>query len=165
MVIKKLMHKETWLIGEEIDGKIVLQKTDWWETIEESKVPDSWESLWSVRWYYVDSTRGIYGWWLTGCDLDIRNKNTRPTRELAEACLAMSQLAQLRNKTWENCGNWEPDWRHDYQEKYVIAVASWKFWIETHMNKQRFLAFPTKDIAIEFLEKHQELIETAKPLL
>ena len=93
-----------------------------------------------------------------------KERNLRPTEELAEACLAMSQLAQLRNETWRRCGHWEPDWTENYY-KYCIGYERDEVFVFKSNFQQSFLSFKTIEIAQEFLEKHKRIIEIAKPLL
>lgn len=128
----------------------------------DSVVPESWESLGEVCWYYTNIYSSIVE--ATEQETTNTNKNIRPTKELAKASLAMSQLAQLRNKTWENDWGWKPDWG-DGSIKYTIIFWNYKIkkdWIQGY---RRFLVFRTEEIRDEFLEKHRELIEQAKPLL
>lgn len=89
------------------------------------------------------------------------DRNLLPSKELAEAMLALCQLIQLRD-----CYNdgWKPDWT-DNSDKYVVEVAEGKILTEHHINYQRILAFKTKELRNQFLENFRDLIEIAKPLL
>lgn len=88
-------------------------------------------------------------------------KNVVPTKEHAEAILALCQLLQLRNKTRENCGNWKPD-RNDNSMKYTIHFVEEK--INQSWTNCEILSFPTREVRDEFLEKHRNLIEKLLPL-
>lgn len=125
-------------------------------------MPDEWQ-VFGDKWYYINKDSDIY-------TLNVvfkyhsNNKNIRPTEELAEACLAMSQLAQLRNETWKRDWDWKPDWE-DSESKYIIYYIENKPECDIFTISQCFLAFRTAEIRDEFLKKHRELIKKAKPLL
>ena len=89
------------------------------------------------------------------------DKNIYPSKESAEAHLAMIQLEQLRNCWW---GDWEPDWNDDQQAKYCI-IHSQEFKIHILYETRRFLFFPTIEMAKEFLECFRDLIEKAGDLI
>ena len=59
----------------------------------EDNLPKSWEELKIVGGYYVSGSSNIV--YFDGVN-DI-NKNLFPTKEEAEACLALAQLCQLRD--------------------------------------------------------------------
>jgi len=88
-------------------------------------------------------------------------KNVVPTRELAEAILALSQLLMLRDIY--NDG-WTPDWK-DATIKYVIFSNSDCIYSVTNYNYSRTLAFKSEILRDEFLNNFKDLIEIAKPLL
>ena len=83
-----------------------------------------------------------------------------PSRKSAEAHLAMIQLEQLRNCWWNG---WEPIW--DRSEKWCIRLWGNAFEIGITTNISRFLTFPTKEMAREFLECFKDLIEKARDLI
>ena len=119
--------------------KIVFKK-------EERKLPKKWEDLYEVKGWFVDFHSDVVtsGSMRTGDNV----KNRFPTKEEAEACLALAQLCQLRDRY--NDG-WKPNWE-DGTKKYTI-----------YFNK--ILAFKTLELRDKFLENFKDLIETAKPLL
>ena len=83
-----------------------------------------------------------------------------PSKKSAEAHLAMIQLEQLRNCWWNG---WEPIW--DISQKYCIYLSHNEVQVRMCTNVARFLTFPTKEMAIEFLECFRSLIETAGDLI
>lgn len=89
------------------------------------------------------------------------NKNTFPTREEAEACLALSQLLQWRNKRNEG---WKPDWT-DALAKYCILFDNGKPSVSAAFYISKPLHFKDRATAEQFLEDFRDLIEVAKPLL
>lgn len=91
-------------------------------------------------------------------------KNIYPTKELAEAALALSQLLQWRNKVWKEDNNWTPDWNEAYV-KYVICVNKNVLKKDFFAASQNILTFRTSEIRNKFLKQHRSLIEKAKILL
>lgn len=90
----------------------------------------------------------------------VHDKNICPSRKSAEAHLAMIQLEQLRNCWWNG---WEPIW--DISEKWCIRLWGNELSIGIATNISRFLTFPTKEMAEEFLKCFKDLIELAKDLI
>nr|DAT24174.1 MAG TPA: hypothetical protein [Caudoviricetes sp.] len=132
--------------------KIVFKKVD--------DLPKSWEELEFIDGFFVSSLSDIakIG---NNTTNDKNNKNVFPTKEEAEACLALAQLCQLRDRY--NDG-WKPDWEDSYV-KYILY-----YWgddiTKTHCtNARTLLSFKTQKLRDEFLENFRDLIETAKPLL
>ena len=88
------------------------------------------------------------------------SKGTFPTKELAEAALALAQLLQLRD-------------RYNGDNKGFI-FGKGNYCINVHDNNintcwgnytQEVLAFRTKELRDEFYNNFKDLIEIAKPLL
>ena len=90
----------------------------------------------------------------------VHDKNICPSRKSAEAHLAMIQLEQLRDCWWNG---WEPTW--DISEKWCIRLWGNELSIGIATNISRFLTFPTKEMAEEFLKCFKDLIELAKDLI
>lgn len=83
-----------------------------------------------------------------------------PSKQSAEAHLAMIQLEQLRDCWWNG---WEPIW--DISEKWCIRLWGNELSIGIATNISRFLTFPTKEMAEEFLKCFRDLIEKAGDLI
>lgn len=107
--------------------------------------------------------------WLTGQDTILTEafegtnriyKNWTPSYKSAEAHLAMIQLEQLRNCWWNG---WEPIW--DASHKWCIRLWGNELNIGITTNISRFLTFPTKEMAEEFLKCFTSLIVLAKDLI
>ena len=81
--------------------------------------------------------------------------------EESKAFVALGKLIQLRD-AW--CDNWKPDWDKDYI-KYTIINTRGCIRLNTAVITSSVLAFPTKEIATEFLETFKDLIEQAKMFL
>ena len=104
-----------------------------------------------------DGKNIVWGGLCAGVD-----KNTLPTKELAEAFLAMMQLMSLR-QAW--IGEWKPDWSNEYLNKYCIIGICCGFEVLL-LNKCRYpLSFPTEEMAKDFMNCFKDLLEIAKPLL
>jgi hypothetical protein len=89
-----------------------------------------------------------------------RDRNICPSKESAEAHLAMIQLEQLRNCWW---GDWEPE--YNCGTKYIIKWDKDDLIVTTSGRIRAFLIFPTKEMAEEFLECFRDLIEKAGDLI
>lgn len=82
--------------------------------------------------------------------------------ELSEAFLAMTQLMSLR-QTW--IGDWNPDWSCGYSSNYCVAGVGDHFDVCTLSKCRRALSFPTIEMAKDFMDCFEGLLEIAKPLL
>lgn len=90
------------------------------------------------------------------------DRNVLPTKELAEAFLAMMQLMSLR-QAWIK--NWEPDWDDETKYKYCIVFVENSPKLDKFWSCNKALSFPTNDMAEEFLKCFKDLIEKAKVLI
>ena len=91
------------------------------------------------------------------------DRNLLPSKESAEAHLALMQLHQLRDCYRQG---WVPDWENKIQDKYYIANSqNLCFAIYKSNDYVRFLSFPTKAITEEFLHNFEDLIRKAGDLI
>ena len=138
--------------------KIVFKKVD--------DLPKSWGELKKISGAYVNENSKI-------CDSKMVAtynfyKNMFPSKEEAEACLALAQLCQLRDRY--NDG-WKPDWENRAQNKFIIyihpdnEILFDKISANTHAISRHLLTFKTEELRNKFLENFRDLIEVAKPLL
>ncbi len=123
------------------------------------KSKPKWEDFGKLKGFWVRSDSSIGEVDLSVTDSQCRN--TWPTKEEAEACLALSQLCQWRDKYNEG---WKPNWTTE-DWKYYIVVRRNKLMCDYFNTTAHVLAFKTKQIRDKFLEDFAELIEIAKPLL
>lgn len=133
--------------------KIVFKK-------EERKLPKSWEELHLIKGWFVENGSGVHEF--GNCFTTSKNRNLFPTKEEAEACVALAQLCQLRDIYNEG---WKPNWAMYKTEKWCIEVVNYKITKNTYYTIHRVLAFKTKELRDKFLENFRDLIEIAKPLL
>ena len=88
--------------------------------------------------------------------------NLLPSKEYAEAMLALCQLIQLRD-----CYNdgWKADWRNNFQRKYTVQYFNENLFKYSNFNERHVLTFKTPELREEFINNFKDLIEKAKPLL
>lgn len=126
----------------------------------EKELPKSWEDLYEVGGWFVDFHSKV----VTSGSMRTADsvKNRFPTKEEAEACIALAQLCQLRDRY--NDG-WKPDWTDDNQFKWCIDFFQDVVRKTAVLFVRRTLTFKTEELRDKFLENFRGLIETAKPLL
>lgn len=166
-----LKHKE--LIEAWVNGA----KIQWFNEVRESWFPAAapqwdeevkyrvkpalqWEDFGKIKGFHINSyTEQIQE--VVGTTTDNNYKTVFPTKEEAEACLALSQLLQWRDKYNEG---WKPDW-NSKEVKYVIEIIRDEIDKTGIVYGKRVLAFKSIEIRNKFFEDFKDLIEIAKPLL
>ena len=151
------------------------QEIDWQESAKQEKIvfkkkentkPRSWEEYcknFKGQYYYIQDNRDNIATSFTPSGLISAYKNYVPSEELAEAFLAMMQLMSLR-QAW--IGDWIPDWNDINECKYCIRrLNSIDFIVNEHYNVHIALSFPTKEMALDFMNCFKDLLEIAKPLI
>ena len=129
--------------------------------------PRSWEEYCKNHYgdyYYISSDSNIIGLGYNPghCELSpIYAKNVMPTKELAEAFLAMMQLMSLR-QAW--IGDWKPDWKNPDIKKWCI-IFECELKVSYFYSNSRALSFPTKEMAIDFMNCFRDLLNAARPLI
>ena len=123
-------------------------------------LPQRWEDLKTINGFYVANLSSIYKAKNNIPSIE-SCRNVFPTKEEAEACLALSQLCQLRDKY--NDG-WKPDWTK-YSRKFTIFIYGDEANKGDVNGAKSVLAFKTKELRDKFLDNFKDLIEIAKPLL
>ena len=135
-------------------GKIVFKK-------KENELPTKWEDLKKLKGYYVNDLSEIFN--LRNANMTI-SKNLFPTKAEAEACLALSQLCQLRDAyNGEPLADW-CDWS-DANTKYCICFYEDKICKTKNRGDEKILSFKTDKLRDKFVKNFEDLILTAKPLL
>ena len=145
------------------EGYVIDEENSTFELIKfkkvEKELPTSWKELKNVKGYYINLDNEIQKYEeLT----TVQAKDVFPTKELAEAALALAQLLQLREAY--NDG-WQPDWKNNDQPKYTIHNAMEVIEKEVKYVWNTILAFPNKELRDKFFENFKDLLEVAKPLL
>jgi hypothetical protein len=114
--------------------------------------------------YYIDIHSDINNIKDSICRDHIEDRNLLATKEDAEAFLALMQLKRLRDQWWESL-KWKADYTDDKTSKYVIILVRDKIKLDAYYLFSSFLAFPTEEIAKDFLDCFRDLIEKAKELI
>lgn len=144
-------------------GYVIDKENSTFEVIKfkkaEKKLPTSWKELRVVKGYYITDSSKIKEYLERTKEY---NKNIFPTKELAEATLALAQLLQLREAY--NDG-WQPDWENSSEIKYVIHTSKEKLHKDMIYNWNKVLTFKTPELRNKFFENFKDLLEVAKPLL
>ena len=125
-------------------------------------LPKSWEDLRTVRGYYVNHNNSKVEKLNEDFPTHKRNKNIFPTKEEAEACTALAQLCQLRDRY---NGGWKPNWGDSTETKYCIEYYKEIICKASCNVTRKVLCFKTEEFRDRFLENLRDLIEAAKPLL
>ena len=146
---KKAIWKNNKVIFEDI--KPQLPKT-WEEFCEQNMIKKSE--------YYLDPSSCILELWDDKRDIS-SDRNVLPTKQAAEAHLALMQLHQLRDCYREG---WEPNWNNDCN-KYIIVKNRDKYVVFGGNWTSQFLSFQNRERAEEFLTNFRELIEQAGDLI
>ena len=125
----------------------------------ENELPKSWKDLYEVKGWFVDFHSKV----VTSGSMRTADsvKNRFPTKEEAEACVALAQLCQLRDRY--NDG-WKPDWT-DFTMKPSIYFHKDIATTGENRSERTILYFRSEKIRDEFLENFGDLIKKAKPLL
>ena len=139
------------------DGKVVFEDIA-------TKLPETWEEfceLYPIKEEecYIDDCSVINE--KNGLRARTADQNVLPSREAAEAYLALMQLHQLRDCYRQG---WVPDYKRlDY--KYCICNDGNNYVIVQIVDRSRFLTFKSKEIAEKFLTNFEYLIEQAGDLI
>lgn len=145
------------------------EQRDWTKVKYEPKkeLPKTWEEF--CKNYpckkdecYINSGCGLHGI-REGAERQVYcDRNLLPSKQAAEAHLALMQLHQLRD-AWRE--GWLPDWKNSVQRKYVISNIDGEFKISLHFNYCCFLAFQDEKQADEFKNCFINLIRKAGDLI
>ena len=146
---KKAVWKDNKVIFEDI--KPQFPKT-WEEFCEQNMIKKSE--------YYLNPSSYVLELWDDKRDV-FSDRNVLPTRQAAEAHLALMQLHQLRDCYREG---WEPNWNNDCN-KYIIVKNRDKYVVFGGNWTNQFLSFQDRERAEEFLINFHDLIEKAGDLI
>ena len=151
------------------DGKVAVWENGTLKLIDgEPTMPKTWEEFCEVHPLQPTDTIINSNCSLCPCCLRIgelrrenEDRNYLPTREAAEAHLALMQLHQLRDYYRQG---WKPDW-FQIEAEYSIIQVGYELTINPSVNFNSFLSFQTEEIAEEFLNNFRDLIEQAGDLI
>lgn len=142
------------------DGKVMFEDI-------KPQLPKTWEEFCKqntvqIGECYFDENCNLIEINVCGDRHNIIDTNILPSKQAAEAHLALMQLHQLRD-TWRE--GWLPDWTEDNQRKYVIFNLEGEFEIRDYYTASGFLAFQDKKRAEEFKDCFIDLIRKAGDLI
>ena len=127
---------------------------------DNKELPKTWEEVGVIKGWYTYAG-GSIDYFSEGISTNYADRNIFPTKEEAEASLALAQLCQLRDRY--NDG-WKPDWE-DFTMKPCIFFRKEIAETGFYRNERAVLSFKTEELRDKFLENFKDLIEVAKPLL
>lgn len=90
-----------------------------------------------------------------------KDRNILPSKEAAEAHLALMQLHQLRDCYRQG---WIPDWTSG-NAHYCITKVKNILKVGSSWQTNYFLSFPTLELAQQFLDNFRDLIEQVEDLI
>lgn len=142
------------------DGKVVFEDI-------KPELPKTWEEFCEkypkVQEEYFITPGSVVGELSWGRNRDAcKDRNLLPSKESAEAHLALMQLHQLRDCYRQG---WVPDWGYAAENKWCITNQLGITRVVSFSSTRFFLAFPTKGIAEEFLHNFADLIRKAGDLI
>lgn len=146
------------------DGKKAVWK-DGQIIFKDIKLPKTWKEFCNQNALKLDEYFIDYNCYLTGVNVDERNeisdRNVLPSKQAAEAHLALMQLHQLRDCYRQG---WKPNFAEDSQ-KWVIEKYANTLEIACPIHSNAFLTFQTKELVEQFLTNFRDLIEQADDLI
>ena len=122
-------------------------------------LPKTWEELETISGYYIDGRSSVCV--CNNATIIKANRNIFPTKEEAEACIALAQLCQLRDRY--NDG-WKPNHR-DGSCKFYVYFHGDNITTNNSITVHRVLTFKTLELAHLFMLNFEALLKIAKPLL
>lgn len=135
------------------------------EELTKVELPKTWEEFCSQfkihGEYYIDTDSSINGD-CSGRRSPIFDKNMLPSKEAAEAHLALMQLHQLRDCYRQG---WEPNWLDDDNKYCIVYNSVYNYSISINKSTRVFLSFQSREIAQLFLDNFRNLIEEAGDLI
>ena len=136
------------------------------------RFPKTWEEYVTFHFpvdklpenHYVCAKTSLFSCHTTNSDYEsvLQTKNILTSDKTIKQHLALMQLHQLRDCYRQG---WEPDWKSNYYDKYVIIKNSDKYDVFTSNCASRFLTFQDMETAKKFLTNFRELIEEAGDLI
>ena len=139
------------------DGKVVFENIL-------PELPETWEEfckLYPVKSEecYIDDYSVISK--TDGSRHNIADRNILPSKEAAQAHLALMQLHQLRDCYRQG---WVPDW-NNFKFKYSICHYDNEYKAIQNVERNHFLSFQSMELAEKFLKNFKALIKKAGDLI
>ena len=128
-----------------------------------NSTPRSWKEYcnnYTGKAYFIENSTICGGQKVYGGLCAENDKNTLPSKELAEAFLAMMQLMSLR-QAW--IGDWEPNLDGENFYNCIVLLGN-KYIVEDFSKYRQTLSFPTEEMAEDFMNCFRDLLEKANGL-
>lgn len=138
-----------------LEDEYTLINNPYWFAVLDSEYAKSWKDLYMISGSFVDGNSDIAQ--ITGCSTSSCNKDIYATENQARASLAEAQLSQLLKEIYDGEG-WKPVW-DGVQAIYCITLYRGVPTVGQWFRNAIFLAFPTEELAEQFLENHRDLIK------
>ena len=74
-------------------------------------------------------------------------------------------MMQLMSMRQEWIGNWEPDWSNDVSKKWCIVLHNYRLSVDFFLYNAIPLSFPSEEMATDFMNCFEDLLNIAKPLI
>ena len=157
METKEIILPDGWEVKEVKGNKIIVGEKG------KKELPKTWEECCNILEYgeYINSSFSVIEDYCT-ISPDKGDRCVLPTG-LGKPMLALCQLLICRNAWWKQLG-WRPNW-NDTNSKYCISCNNGVVTGQVYNSANAVLAFPTKEVCVQFLESFRDLIEEAKELL
>lgn len=127
------------------------------------ELPKQWGLEKNKKYWYINKCSQLYDTYINNLNQsDDVNQNCLPSKESALNVLALCKLLAMRE---QYVGNWKPDWNNDNQFKYCIISVKGKIQYISYTQISCPLSFPTSELAKEFLNNFESLIEEAGDLI
>jgi hypothetical protein len=127
----------------------------------ENKLPMSFDHI-IIPEYYIISNGVVIKSSYENIRGNATTGNIYPTKEYAEAFLALAKLIWLRD-AWNE--GWMPDYNNEKQGKYAIVCYNKVLSTDTCYGTNTVMCFKTNIIRDNFFVQFKNLLEIAKPLL
>lgn len=124
------------------------------------KIDNKREKLGKIQGFYINQLSDIIETTYAE-QASSNNRHLYPTKELAEAGLAISELLQYYFKDFKD---YTPDFT-DKNSKFFICVIRNMLSVQCTENKNAIFVFPSYKTAYDFYDTHRELFKKAMPLL
>lgn len=133
---------------------------------EEKKLPDTWEEFCKMNpinetEYYIEGEGVVYRCTTKIPRNPMYDRNWLPSKEKAEAILALCQLIQLRD-----CYNdgWVPDWSTNFKDKFCIRYLLGNWETVVSGGSAEIFSFKTVKLRDKFHKNFINLLDKIKPM-
>ena len=138
-----------------LEDEYTLINNPYWFAVLENTYAKSWKDLGVINGHYINNDCHINT--VIAGNIEAFYKDVYATENQARAALAEAQLSQLLKEIYEGEG-WKPVW-DGVRDIYCITLYRGVPTVGQWFRNANFLAFPTEELAEQFLESHRDLIK------